>query len=388
MADMRPQSIFYRISGLFTKESFPVLRKISPKIKYVLRAFSLFIDISMKRIGRYPEEAFLSTIVLGTIGFYFLYVAPPPIFWGDQNQKNISLELVQSVFAGDSNDDSEQAVFSGVVSPLNPEYYDAQGENDSLLDTMITDDALYAGSVPLMIMTDRDGIITYSVRKGDTVQEIATSFGVSVDTIRWANNLGIREKLHQGQELSILPTTGIRYQVKSAETVENIAERYGVDTADIIHFNKLVFGTIKEGDVLIIPGAEGVYTKQSVSSSKMEPVNIRGYFGAPTIGHNYGILHPKNAVDIANVCGTTIVAAAEGLVVEAKSGWNGGYGNYIKIEHPNGVFTRYGHLASMAVAYGDYVSKGELLGLMGNTGKATGCHLHFEVVGARNPFAK
>jgi murein DD-endopeptidase MepM/ murein hydrolase activator NlpD len=109
----------------------------------------------------------------------------------------------------------------------------------------------------------------------------------------------------------------------------------------------------------------------------------------PAEGFNWGRLHDRNAVDIANTCGTEIHAAAEGLVIDATAdSWNFGYGRYLIIEHPNGTKTRYAHLEKLIASIGDYVAQGEVIGAMGQTGEATGCHLHFEVDGAQNPFAR
>jgi murein DD-endopeptidase MepM/ murein hydrolase activator NlpD len=113
----------------------------------------------------------------------------------------------------------------------------------------------------------------------------------------------------------------------------------------------------------------------------------------PTEGFNWGILHNQNAVDIANSCGTPVDAAAEGLVVDESGNdvWSSGYGRYVIIEHPNNTKTRYAHLEKVAVSIGDYVTQGSQIGTMGNTGNVhgpTGCHLHFEIYGAANPFAK
>ncbi len=121
---------------------------------------------------------------------------------------------------------------------------------------------------------------------------------------------------------------------------------------------------------------------------------IPGYFIMPTQGFNWGRLHNHNAVDIANACGTRVVAAADGLVVpdpnfgDGTSGWNGGYGLFVFLEHPNGTKTRYAHLSKILVSIGGYVKQGSVIGFMGETGEATGCHVHFEVYGAENPFAK
>jgi murein DD-endopeptidase MepM/ murein hydrolase activator NlpD len=98
-------------------------------------------------------------------------------------------------------------------------------------------------------------------------------------------------------------------------------------------------------------------------------------------------IHGHNGVDLASSVGTPIYAAATGNVIISRvGGWNGGYGNYIVISHSNGTQTLYGHLNSISVNSGDNVVKGQFIGTMGNTGKSTGPHLHFEIRGARNPF--
>lgn len=86
--------------------------------------------------------------------------------------------------------------------------------------------------------------------------------------------------------------------------------------------------------------------------------------------------HP--GIDIADNYGAPVYASASGYVQRA--GWYGGYGKYIKISHDYGYATAYGHLSSIEISAGDYVSKGQLIGYVGSTGYSTGPHLHFEVL--------
>ncbi|MDP1706654.1 MAG: M23 family metallopeptidase [bacterium] len=138
--------------------------------------------------------------------------------------------------------------------------------------------------------------------------------------------------------------------------------------------------------------AEGLILGSSGPRVSSSAARLSGsYFILPSSGLNWGKLHYNNAVDIADLCGRPIKAAAEGLVVEEFSNnrWNNGYGNYVLIEHPNGTKTRYAHAAKNIVKVGDYVDQGQKISLIGNTGNAkgaTGCHVHFEVIGAKNPF--
>ncbi|WP_246166454.1 M23 family metallopeptidase [Sphingomonas sinipercae] len=83
-------------------------------------------------------------------------------------------------------------------------------------------------------------------------------------------------------------------------------------------------------------------------------------------------------IDLSGPLGTPIYATAEGVVTNA--GWNsGGYGNLIKIDHGRGIETRYGHLSSIGIQPGQKVTRGQLIGRMGSTGRSTGSHLHYEV---------
>jgi murein DD-endopeptidase MepM/ murein hydrolase activator NlpD len=241
---------------------------------------------------------------------------------------------------------------------------------------------------------DRSGMITYTVQSGDTLSSIASYFGISIETIASANP-GLKAKLLKtGQQLSILPTSGVVYYTQSGDTLQSIADNFGISQDKIEQFNHSVnFATLDPGTSVIIPG--GTNTNQLATGGTVLP-NFNNQFIMPANGYDWGILHHYNAVDIANSCGTPVVAAAEGLVVpddaipDTIDGWNDGYGNFVLIEHPFGtdVRTRYAHLKSISVNIGDYVKQGQVIGLMGETGDASGCHVHFEVYGAQNPFAK
>ncbi|WP_245647791.1 M23 family metallopeptidase [Novosphingobium lentum] len=82
-------------------------------------------------------------------------------------------------------------------------------------------------------------------------------------------------------------------------------------------------------------------------------------------------------VDLATPVGTPIHASADGVV--GKADWFGGYGLYVQIEHGGNLETRYGHMSRIAVAEGEHVHKGEVIGYVGTTGRSTGPHLHYEV---------
>jgi LysM repeat protein len=245
------------------------------------------------------------------------------------------------------------------------------------------------------VQSDSKAIVEYLVEENDTISSMAEKFGISVETILWANELTKSSVLKPGQKLIILPVSGVLYYVKLGDTLSDIAETYKADINDILTFNELSSeGDIYVGDILIIPN--GVKPKPVAAVSYQIPL-ASSYFICPIASPcriTQG-LHFSNAVDFSNgVCGSPIYAAASGQVLRIKYGYNNGAGNYITIQHPNGVTTMYGHLQSMAVNQGDTVSQGQVIAYMGGqpgmpgAGRSTGCHVHLQVQGAKNPFAR
>jgi murein DD-endopeptidase MepM/ murein hydrolase activator NlpD len=236
---------------------------------------------------------------------------------------------------------------------------------------------------------ERENIISYKVESGDNVSGVANKFGISPDTIRWANDIK-GNTLKEGDELLILPTTGVMYYVEKGDTLSQIAKIHKAKAEDIVEFNDIDEKKIIAGDRLIIPGgtpppppppARVTSSARIVQSSFINPVP-GGMITQRT--------HSYNAVDIYNHCGSPIVAAAAGRVTQVGRGsWPAG--NFVKIDHGS-VVILYAHMQSIYVNVGDYVSQGKQIGTVGNTGKTigrTGCHLHFDVLSLkiRNPFA-
>lgn len=237
-------------------------------------------------------------------------------------------------------------------------------------------------------------ISVYTVRPGDTLSEIGELFDVSASTILWANDLPRGSKLQVGQTLTILPVTGVKYITKKGDTLSSVAKRFGGDATEIASFNGIDDGVLAVGTEVIIPDGEiaaPVTAKQGGSAgiaSKGIATQI-GYYLRPMVGgtRTQGI-HGYNGVDIAAPTGTSILASAEGDVIVAKqTGWNGGYGSYIVIQHDNGSQTLYSHASRVLVSMGQHVTRGQIIGAVGASGKATGPHVHFEIRnGIRNPF--
>ncbi len=240
-------------------------------------------------------------------------------------------------------------------------------------------------------------ISVYTVHPGDTLSGIAAMFDVSVNTIMWANGIkgGV---IREGQTLVILPITGVRYTVAKGDTLKSVAAKYKADESDVAHYNDIsTDASLAVGDTIIIPDGEMPTIPKKISPSKSKSTAPLRGTGGPLLADYYGWpldggvitqgLHGYDAVDIGAPSGTDVYAAAAGTVIIAlQGGWNGGYGSYIVIQHDNGTQTLYSHESKVLVSPGDQVSKGDLIGKVGSTGKSTGPHVHFEVRGAANPF--
>ena len=179
---------------------------------------------------------------------------------------------------------------------------------------------------PSTLSTDitplRNGLLTYKVAEGDTVSTIAAQFGISASTIIWANDLASSGRIKPGEEIVILPVSGVLHKVARGETIASISSAYGVEAKNIATFNG---ETLKAGETVVVPNARPISSAEPKanrlsSESNSSETASNGYFISPlTNGLNWGKLHDGNAVDIAAACGTPIVASATGVVTETGS---------------------------------------------------------------------
>jgi murein DD-endopeptidase MepM/ murein hydrolase activator NlpD len=248
----------------------------------------------------------------------------------------------------------------------------------------------------------RKQIVEYTVQNGDVIGGIASRYGVTVNTILWANNLTFRSYIRPGDILKIPPGNGVMHVVVKGESLGKIARIYGVKSDDIAVENGLrKDGTnLSVGAKLFIPGGskiasiaspprvidrnEGSIGKE-LEKVAAPPPSINAPAGSgyiwPTTDHRinqyYGLRH--TGVDIAGKIGNPNYAVADGKVIKSQCGWNGGYGCYVIIDHGSGVTSLYGHNSKLIAEVGEYVTQGQVIGLLGSTGRSTGPHIHFEI---------
>jgi len=284
------------------------------------------------------------------------------------DSEGLALADLNQLFLEDSENSQQTAVDSGYTSPEE----DTQGP----------------GVQPL-----RNKTVEYVVQDGDTVSSIAEQFQVSTSTVLWENNLTPRTVIHLGQSLKILPISGISYVVKANDTLAKIAQATHSDIAAIRSLNNIEDPSLERGGVLIIPNGRPLLAPATAivrakpSSSKtrlalpnLNVGNILGMIWPTTLQHiNQFFKGRHTGIDVQGRIGNPIYASTDGVV--ALAGWNrGGYGQQVVLQHSNGMITRYAHMSKILVSPGEEVDKGQVIGLVGSTGRSTGPHLHFEIL--------
>ncbi|MBO9542298.1 peptidoglycan DD-metalloendopeptidase family protein [bacterium] len=294
-------------------------------------------------------------------------------------------------------------------------------------------------AVPLVLAPTK----TYRVVSGDTISEIAKAHRITRRALRAANGFGQDSHLKVGQTLLIpIPfdtaapetpvlktqdqltrheaggaraaavpaekaekpaakpkkkrTRSTTYEIQDGDTLSGIADKYDLRVADLVEANDIDFHTrLKIGRKIVIPATPKADDGEGRNYRKRDKRKVasRGLLGDlgravsktflwPTAGRlssGYGYRgdHFHSGLDITNHVGAPIRASKAGVVVTA--GWDGAYGKTVDIRHADGVVTRYAHCSKIMVSTGDRVGQGETIALVGETGRATGPHVHYEV---------
>jgi LysM repeat protein len=259
-----------------------------------------------------------------------------------------------------------------------------------------TSDLLYQGSsIETVLLNAEKGInistIKYTVKAGESLQEIANDHGVTQDTIRWASTDVLNpftNQVEEGMVLTIPEINGVLYEVKAGDTIDSIISITSLSNDEANRFNVIELNTLTPpynltpGQKLFIPNGN-LKSADTVGQIIDLP---RGVFSNPLaspdcVGYYWqrGFLSYHNGVDISRFPGCPIQAIANGVVTYA--GWgNFGEGYHVKIDHGGGIVSHYYHgSGEFWVKSGDRVSQGQNIMMMGTSGNSTGVHLHISL---------
>jgi murein DD-endopeptidase MepM/ murein hydrolase activator NlpD len=266
----------------------------------------------------------------------------------------------------------------GASSILLPDEDSAQAALMAYLEPDDLDEDKPSGALPpLPVLVS---IKSYTVRSSDTLDKIAKRFGLRQDTIISANNLASASSIRAGVQLRIPNINGVSHKVRRGENLSSVAKTYGIDITQIVDANDLTSGTINAGQNLFIPNArlssaslKNFYGEQFIWPARGSISSPFGYRSNPFSG----LRTYHAAIDIVVSIGTKVKATNEGKV--ADTGYNSVFGNYVILKHASGYQSLYAHLSQILVREGSSVAQGTIVGLSGNTGQSTGPHLHFSI---------
>jgi murein DD-endopeptidase MepM/ murein hydrolase activator NlpD len=259
-------------------------------------------------------------------------------------------------------------------------------------------------TIPTRSRTDP---VDYTVVEGDSVFGIALAFGVTPESVLWANYDQLNDNPHElspGMSLVIPPVDGVLYQWQEGDTIQGVAERFEAEVEAILGWSgnrlDLTDPVIESGTYVMVPGGHREFQQWVVPTIPRGQAGVSSsLYGAGTCEGGYdgaygtgGFIWPADnhyisgndywsghlAIDIAAGLGAAVYAADSGVVVFSGPAI-GGYGNMIMIDHGNGYQTLYAHLSSVRAGCGASVLQGQYIGASGSTGRSTGPHLHFEV---------
>ncbi|MCA9378900.1 LysM peptidoglycan-binding domain-containing M23 family metallopeptidase [Candidatus Dojkabacteria bacterium] len=303
------------------------------------------------------------------------------MFWGRGNLYRNSFHLVMMVL-------TSFALITGVATQLDVFSTTSQALSVSY-GLGATSDLLEQGGgitsvLPVDPSTPELQIDEHHVSPGETLESIAAIYGVSVDTIRWANSRLVSpfsNALEVGWVLRIPQIDGVLYTVRAGQTVDDLVALTGGNRFDIIELNELY-----PPDYALTDGQQIFVPHGSLSESEVVIAGIpRGVFTNPLsnpacAGYHLsrGFTSYHNGLDLAKGGGCPIRAIAAGRVVFA--GWSSLAGFNVRIDHGGGITSHYYHgTGEFWVKEGDRVQQGQEIMMMGSSGNSTGTHLHLSL---------
>ena len=282
----------------------------------------------------------------------------------------------------------------------------------------------------------RAELITYKVKKKDTIPAIAKKYGIKQDTILMNNKDALNNKMKVGDTITFPSIDGLFYKLEKNDTLAKIAKKYGISVVDIVDYNNINPKKLKAGSTIFLKGVtlqkykdvEGrlIADQQAKEDKKKNknkekekekeksenpPKGTKGSAPPPPPPEDNddggraaaysgaGFAYPVRYAGVSSPFGNRyhpvlkryilhtgvdlvakyvpLRAAKAGVVTFA--GNMSGYGKIIIIRHDNGYETRYAHLSVISTNVGEHVNQGDLIGKTGNSGRTTGAHLHFEI---------
>ncbi|MFW6139174.1 MAG: peptidoglycan DD-metalloendopeptidase family protein [Spirochaetota bacterium] len=223
-------------------------------------------------------------------------------------------------------------------------------------------------------------LLEYEVQDGDTLWSISRKFGVYPDSIISCNVFSNVHRIYPGEVVLVPNIRGIFITVKQGDSIFKYSSKYRVPTDFIMEVNGLYTNKLTPGMKIFLPGVKFNTMERAFALGEAFDKPAWGRLTSK-FGYRRDPITGKRAyhtgVDIAARVGTKVYASRAGQVIY--TGDRYGYGKCVVMEHRFGYTTVYAHLSQIFVRRGQRVEKGKVIGRIGDTGRSTGPHLHFEI---------
>jgi murein DD-endopeptidase MepM/ murein hydrolase activator NlpD len=223
-------------------------------------------------------------------------------------------------------------------------------------------------------------LVEYTIERGDTLWSISRKFDVDPDSIISCNVFTNVHSIHEGDVILIPNIRGIFVNVQQGDTIFQYSTKYRIPPDFIMEVNYLRSNELDPGMKIFLPGVKFSNMERAYALGEAFNKPVRGRLTS-RFGYRRDPFTRKRAfhrgIDLANRVGSRVYAAQEGKVIY--TGKREGYGITVIIEHRFGYKSLYGHLASYSVKRGQSVKSGQIIGTIGDSGRATGPHVHFEI---------
>jgi murein DD-endopeptidase MepM/ murein hydrolase activator NlpD len=274
-----------------------------------------------------------------------------------------------------------------VASPSVAVQFAVQNEDVARAQTAARSLVTGARSPMTVAAEDSRPVIVRTIAKEDTLSTMAHYYELSLEALAYANAISEEdEKLAVGHELLIPPGEGALHKVKEGDTPESLADRFKVDPAAIMSYNRVYFEPERfaVGQMVFVPGATLPALKRTernktiaIPAAASLPART-GRLGLPVNGvFTQYFWWGHSGVDIAAPYGTGLGASDDGIVTATGPLPVGGL--RVCIQHAGGLETCYYHTGAVYVSPGQTVARGQLIAAIGLTGVTTGPHVHWEL---------
>ena len=390
--------IFGRVAGktlaVSSRAFLPVILFVYLRARKIkARLIQFFAPLRGHALYIFGHRYFVHALVVLIV----LVVSMPSLRAADAINGTPGQDLPLRMLISENDEEGESVIDNTLPAPELESYLEGifqnqQAEkNEATLPLTLDDGALLRQELPgTTVLPTRTEIAQYEVKPGDTIWGVAEEFGLSVTTVLWENNLTLYSTIRPGQKLTILPVSGVSHAVRKGETLGAISKRYGAALEEVISINKLADATasLAPGMKLIIPGGRPFQVATPATVARRNVITPPSSLETPPVGK---LLWPTISrritqyftwrhagLDVGDKTGNPIYAAADGVV--EISGWGrGGWGNTVVVNHGGGLKTRYAHASKLLVSVGQQVSRGQVVALVGSTGRSTGPHLHLTI---------